>query len=364
KCPKEDFLRKCLDQYIKGSVSFRDDFSAYNADLDVEYNKLFIHFPVAFVHPVDILDIQNTIKCGTKLNFPIVARSGGHSTEDYSIGDKDCYLVIDLVNLNKITIDPTSQTAIVETGNTLNPFYYIINRHGFAFPAGICPFIGVSGHILGGGIGQLSRKFGYSSDNILDAQIVLANGTVVSNAKEYPELFWLFEKQEMQAMDISYPEDYSMNISITNQLGNDFHHNLTFSISPKLQPNIYGIYLGSADELQPHIQEFIKLSKPKNVSYIENDLYKLIIYDSASLGENRYLKIKSLYIDSPGLSDGGVKYLMKFLESLKYDLIIEILLIGGRIDEIKRDETAFVHRGFMYHIGIGVDLHSKMCLRD
>ncbi|CAG8837531.1 25629_t:CDS:2, partial [Racocetra persica] len=185
-----DFLRKCLDQYIKGSVSFRDDFPVYNADLDVEYIKLSIHFPVAFVHPVDILDIQNTIECGTKLDFPIVARSGGHSNEDYSIGDKDCYLVIDLVNLNKITIDPPSQTAIVETGNTLNTFYSKINRHGFAFPAGTCPSIGVGGHMLGGGFGFLSRKFGYSSDNILDAQIVLVNGTVVNNAKEYPELFW------------------------------------------------------------------------------------------------------------------------------------------------------------------------------
>ncbi|CAG8798584.1 3774_t:CDS:1, partial [Racocetra persica] len=57
----------------------------------------------AFVHPIDTLNVQNAIKCGTKLNYPIVARSGAHSYEGYGIGDKDCYLVVDLKNFNKIT---------------------------------------------------------------------------------------------------------------------------------------------------------------------------------------------------------------------------------------------------------------------
>ncbi|CAG8667466.1 2720_t:CDS:2, partial [Scutellospora calospora] len=179
KCPGEDFLRECLDQsHIKGPVHFRNDFSAYNDDLSIEYNTRVIHFPVAFVHSIDILDVQNTIKCGVKLNFPIVARSGGHSYESYSIGDRDCYLIIDLVKLNKITVNVTTQTAVIGTGNTLKSLYYQVTEHVFAFPAGGCPGIGVGGHIMGGGVGLLNRKFGMSSDNILDAEIVLANGTV------------------------------------------------------------------------------------------------------------------------------------------------------------------------------------------
>ncbi|CAG8815724.1 13249_t:CDS:2, partial [Racocetra persica] len=162
KCPNEDSLRKCLYQYIKGPISFRDDFFAYNFDLDKEYNKRVIHFPVAFVHPIDVLDVQNAIKCGTKLNNPIAARSGAHSYEGYGIGDKD-----------------------FGTGNTLKSLYYEVNKYGFASPGGICPYLG--------GMGFLYRKFGFSSDNILDAQIVLANGTIVNNAKEYPELLWVIQ---------------------------------------------------------------------------------------------------------------------------------------------------------------------------
>ncbi|RIB00719.1 hypothetical protein C2G38_2301065, partial [Gigaspora rosea] len=159
-------------------------------DLNKQYNKRVIHFPVAFVHPIDVLDVQNTIKCAIILKYPIVARSGGHSFEGYGLGDKDCYLVVDLVNLNKITIDITSQTAVIGTGNLIDTFYYEVNQLGFAFPSGDCTGIGVGGIIMGGGIGCLNRKFGLSSDNILDAKIVLANGTVVYNVKNYPELFW------------------------------------------------------------------------------------------------------------------------------------------------------------------------------
>ncbi|CAG8772271.1 9280_t:CDS:1, partial [Dentiscutata heterogama] len=137
KCPQEDSLRKCLDQrHIRGIINYRENFVGYNDDINFEYNRLIINFPVAFVHPVDISDIQNTIKCAAELNYPVVARSGGHSYECYSLGDKDCYLVIDLANLNKITINITSQTVIIETGNLVELLHYKLNQYAFAFPAG------------------------------------------------------------------------------------------------------------------------------------------------------------------------------------------------------------------------------------
>ncbi|RIB24765.1 hypothetical protein C2G38_1888252, partial [Gigaspora rosea] len=121
--------------------------------------------------------------------IPTVARSGGHSYEGYSLGGQDCSLVISLVNFNNITIDTISQTAVIGTGITLERLYYKVHEHVFAFPGGTCPTVGVGGLMLGG-MGFLSHRFGMSADNILDAQIVLANGTIVYNAKKYPELLW------------------------------------------------------------------------------------------------------------------------------------------------------------------------------
>ncbi|KAF0509600.1 FAD-binding domain-containing protein [Gigaspora margarita] len=369
KCPEEDSIRKCLDQYhIKGPVNFRNNTVAYNKDLNFEYNLRVIHFPVAFVHPIDVFDVQNAIKCAVKLNFPIVARSGGHSYEGYGLGDKDCSLVVDLETLNKIIIDIASQTAIVETGNKLESLYYETNRHGFAFPAGVCPYVGVGGHITGGGVGHLNRIFGLSSDNVLDAQIVLANGTIINSAKKYPELFWairgagnagygiittltlrIYPIQKI-ATRVALLYDFDQTplvISVMNQLGGNLHRNLTvlIRISSDAPTTVEGIYLGSANESQPYLQEFIKLSKPKSITYFENDLYSILTEGKESTKTPGFYKVKSFFIDSTGLSYEGIKYFMSFTKSIKCAVNNHVMLLnGGKVNDIRRNETAFIHR--------------------
>ncbi|CAG8837305.1 2792_t:CDS:1, partial [Racocetra persica] len=91
------------------------------------------------------------------------------------------------------------------------------------------------------------------------------------------------------------------------------------------------------------------------------DLYKLMVNSNAAKEDN--YKTKSFYIDSAELSE-GVKYLMKFAESFKCESVVEIGLIGGKIDEIRRNETAFVHRGFMYLMAIRAQVPSEMCSQD
>ncbi|CAG8573748.1 23015_t:CDS:2 [Cetraspora pellucida] len=385
KCPQEDSLRKCLDQHhIKGPINFRDNFIGYNNDINFEYNRLVINFPVAFVHAVDILDIQNTIKCGLNFNFPVVARSGGHSYEGYSLGDKDCYLVIDLANFNRISINVTSQTAIVESGNLVEGLGYMLNEYAFAFPAGTCSYLGVSGLFLGGGVGFLNRKFGLASDNILDAQIVLANGTIVNNVKEYPELFWAIRGAGNVGYGIVtsltlriYPiprtvtyfifeydfDQTPLVLSVVNQLGSNLHQNLTLVIELTSSTEVHGFYQGSVYEMQPHIQEFIKMSKPKSVTYNEDEFNNIILGITES-GPGFY-KAKSFFIDPTGISYEGVEYLMDFVKNFGCKLFFNFMLIGGgKVGEIGRNETAFVHRGMLYHIEIKAFVHSEACIHD
>ncbi|CAG8785824.1 8156_t:CDS:2, partial [Gigaspora rosea] len=299
----EDSLRNCLDQYqFKGPVYFRDNFSAYNIDIEFEFSWLYIYFPIAFVHPLDEFDVQIAIQCAAELNIPTVARSGGHSDEGYSLGGQDCSLVISLVNFNNITIDTISQTAVIGTGISLKPLYYKVQEYGFGFPGGTCPSVGVGGLMMGGGMGFLSHRYGMSADNILDAQIVLANGTVVYNANKYPELLWAIRgagnagygivtaltlrihpiPKILTRFKIEYDFDQiPLIFSVLDQLGPNFHHNLTTYVLINSDngpiPIVDCIFLGSADELRHHVdfQEFIKLSKPKNVTYIEKNLYHL-----------------------------------------------------------------------------------------
>ena len=96
-----------------------------------------------------------------------------------------------MFNLRAINVDIPNETAWVEAGATLGELYYTIdnqsNVHGF--PGGVFPTVGTGGHISGGGYGNLMRKFGLSTDNILDAQIVNVKGKTLNRQQVGEDLF-------------------------------------------------------------------------------------------------------------------------------------------------------------------------------
>ncbi|CAG8797394.1 20232_t:CDS:2, partial [Gigaspora margarita] len=367
----EDSLQNCLNIYIRGPTYYRKDF-AYKNDLLLESNSRVIHFPVAFVHPIDVLDVQSAIICGKNLNFTVIARSGGHSSESYSIGDGNCTLIVDLRYMNKLIIDASTQTAKIGPGVTLNTLYYRLSEQDFAFPSGECSTIGV-GIMMGGGLGGLMRKFGTSSDNLYDAQIVLANGTIIDHVKEYPDLFWALRgagnagygivtsltlkiypiQKIVTSMVFTYDFDQTQLVySVMNELGNSFHQNLYIETNhgDDIQFVIRGLYLGSLNEAKPHVQKLIELTNPKNESYVEGDWYNTFTIND--VGSRNSYKDKTFYIDSSGLSYEGVEYLMGFMKNFTSNFLVVTMLITGRVNEIGRNETAFVHRGLLYMMQI------------
>ncbi|CAG8613872.1 17989_t:CDS:2, partial [Gigaspora rosea] len=332
---REDNLQNCLNIYIRGPTYYRKDF-AYKNDLLLKSNSRVIHIPVVFVHPIDVLDVQSAIICGKNLNFTVIARSGGHSSESYSIGDRV----------------------------TLNTLYYSLSEQDFAFPSGECSTIGV-GIMMGGGLGGLMRKFGTSSDNLRDAQIVLANGTIVDHVKEYPDLFWALRgagnagygivtsltlkiypiQKIVTSMVFTYDFDQTKLVySVMNELGNSFHQNLYIETNHEddIQFVIRGLYLGSLNEAKPHVQKLIELTNPKNESYVEGDWYNTFTIND--IGSRNIYKDKTFYIDSSGLSCEGVEYLMGFMKNFTTNFLVVTMLVTGRVNEIGRNETAFVHR--------------------
>lgn len=140
-------LKKCLS-YISGTIVYRNDSTYYDSIKDC--NCRMIYYPLAIIYVNNTKDIQEVVNCGNLLNITVVARSGGHSFEDYSLGGRDGVLVVDLKNFNKITIDSTAHTAVVGVGNRVGPVYYALNEAGFLFSAGSCPSVGVGGQTTGG----------------------------------------------------------------------------------------------------------------------------------------------------------------------------------------------------------------------
>ncbi|CAN1226595.1 Berberine bridge enzyme-like 2 [Linum grandiflorum] len=138
--------------------------------------------PSIIITPTKISHVQAAVICTKAAGFQLKIRSGGHDYEGVSYVSNSPFFILDMFNLRGIQIDAADQSGWVQAGATLGELYYAISRKSnlLAFPAGVCPTVGVGGHLSGGGYGNLLRKYGLSVDHIVDAQIVDANGQFVA----------------------------------------------------------------------------------------------------------------------------------------------------------------------------------------
>lgn len=103
------------------------------------------------------------------------------------------FVILDMSEMRAVRVDPVARTAYVEAGATLGELYYRIQQKSktLGFPAGVCPTVGVGGHVSGGGYGNMLRKYGLSIDHVIDAVVVGPDGRVYNNRTAMGEdLFW------------------------------------------------------------------------------------------------------------------------------------------------------------------------------
>lgn len=150
--------------------------------------------PVAIILPENMNQLVSTVSCCRQGQWEMKVRCGGHSYEGTSsvATDGALFVIIDMMNLNKVEVDLQAETAWVEGGATLGETYSAIAEasrlHGF--PAGSCPTVGVGGHIGGGGFGLLSRKYGLAADNVEDALLVDSSGRLLDRRSMGEDVFW------------------------------------------------------------------------------------------------------------------------------------------------------------------------------
>jgi FAD/FMN-containing dehydrogenase len=134
-------------------------------------------------------DITATINFARSHDLRLAVRGGGHNGG--GLGVVDDGVVCDLSLLREIEVDPAARTVKVGGGCTWAEVDRATGEYELAVPCGIISTTGVGGLTLGGGIGHLTRKYGLSIDNLLGADMVLANGEQVhANADDHPDLFW------------------------------------------------------------------------------------------------------------------------------------------------------------------------------
>src|SRR5688572_1299486 len=153
------------------------------------YNAMIDRRPSLIARCCDVADVIAAVNFGRNHGLLVAVRGGGHNGA--GLGSCDGGIVIDLSRLRGIRVDPWARTVRVEAGCTQGDVDHAAHAFGLAVPAGIVSTTGVAGLTLGGGHGYLSRMYGLTIDNLLEADVVLADGRFVTASEcEHADLFW------------------------------------------------------------------------------------------------------------------------------------------------------------------------------
>jgi len=155
----------------------------------VVWNAIADRYPAIVARCTRVDDVVTAVRFARDHDLVIAIRGGGHSVAGFSTCDGG--MVIDLSGMRAVQIDPVKRTARVEGGALLEQLDRAAQEYGLACPVGVVGHTGVGGLTLGGGMGRLQRKHGYTIDNLLAVDLVTADGVLrhVSD-EEDPELFW------------------------------------------------------------------------------------------------------------------------------------------------------------------------------
>jgi FAD/FMN-containing dehydrogenase len=134
-------------------------------------------------------DVAAAVRFARDRDLEIAVRGGGHNVAGTAVCDGG--IVIDLAAMRAVSVDPVERTALVQGGALWGDVDHETQAHGLATTGGIVGHTGVGGLSLGGGIGWLMRKHGLTVDNLVQAEVVTAEGAIVgASASDHPDLFW------------------------------------------------------------------------------------------------------------------------------------------------------------------------------
>ena len=161
------------------------DYEALRGVFSGEFNRR----PAVIIRPKNAADVARAVTSARECGLPLAIRNGGHSGAGHSTTDGG--IVLDLRDMRGVEIDTAGRTAWAEAGLTAGEYCAATGAHGLATGFGDTGSVGISGITLGGGVGFLVRKHGLTIDNLLEADLVTADGELLRvDAESHPDLFW------------------------------------------------------------------------------------------------------------------------------------------------------------------------------
>ena len=156
------------------------------------YNLRYQRYPAAIFYALDASQVQAAVLCANMLNLKVSPAGGRNSF--LSMAAPDGYVVIDLSMMRALSIDTSAMVATAgpgATGPMINSATLATGIPGLTIASGVCGFVGIVPFTLGGGMGFLGHRLGLSCDNLVNVEMVLADGSVVqANKNSHTDLFW------------------------------------------------------------------------------------------------------------------------------------------------------------------------------
>ena len=185
--PLDDTTLDALRDALRGPVLAPGD-DGYDAARTI-WNARLSSRPAAVPQCTGPADVRAVVDAARETNLPLSVKGGGHSYAGRSAAEDA--LMLDLSPMTGVRVDPDAKTARVQPGATWGDFDHEAQAFGLAATGATVSTVGVAGCTLGGGTGHLARKCGLSLDNLLSADIVTADGSLVhASEDEHSDLFW------------------------------------------------------------------------------------------------------------------------------------------------------------------------------
>lgn len=293
--------------------------------------------------------------------------------------------------LRKIDLDMVTETAWVQTGATLGELYYKIaqNSRTHGFPAGVCPSVGVGGHLSGGGYGNMMRKYGLTVDHIVDAQLVNVHGQLLDRKSMGEDLFWAIRGGGEASFGVVLA--YKVNLVRIPETVTVFRlertreenaNDVVFrwqEVAPKLDEDLcirmildvvkigqngektlrasfVGMFLGDSERLISITEKsFPELGLRKSDCIETSWVESIFFWDDTPMGNPNehllrrkpkklvHLKRKSDYLKNP-ISKAGLNGIFNKMVELEFP-VLAFNPYGGRMAQIPANATPFPHRG-------------------
>ena len=359
-----------LAESLRGTIVCPGD-DAYEQDAQV-WNMARQGAPAAIVRAADAGDVATAVEFARSNDLEIAVRSGGHSLAGHSTGDG--VLVIDLRDLRGLHIDPAQQLAWAGAGLTAGEYTTAAAAHGLATPFGDTGTVGIAGLTLGGGIGWLARKHGLAIDALIEAEVVTADGDVVTVSEtEHPDLFWalrggggnfgivtrftyrLYPVEQVLGGALFLPPTREVLRSLVPIASAAPEELTTIAFIMPIPPVpfvaeehhgkpslvLMFVYAGGLEAGQAAIAPFRAVGTPFGEAAIPMP-YPGIYEFTAEGGTRHPSTTRSIFMDE--LDDESVDAIVDALVDAPPGTIVQIRVLGGAMGRVPSGATAFAHR--------------------